>query len=502
MEQPPQPKQQPSSQSYVSSPYMISKSRNRSNNNNNNNNKNYTSKAFPEEERYEIYHRIKTYPSVQRFAMKRGRNSTKTVLLYHTGLTYFEKFLQQRYNLNIEAVVAKLHKNELDVYTLIEDYVTFMLQQLSKSPNTTNQTLRAITSFLRSERISLDTKLAGEVACVPKMYKDSEYALDKVMVSKILQSAKIRRLRAFLFCLASSGCRIGELSSVRWKDIDFNNTRPTSIHLRPEYTKTKTGRVVYISDEATEELNQWRLFKERCLNNNNKKKNDESSRTLLLPRRYIIESDGLVFETRGKNGYGHGHSSPKGVAYAMHKYFASHLESIGLHVVKEKTSNPNNNNNNNHDDNDDENKKKKSYERHTITLHSFRRFFKSAVSLEAKEPDLSEFLLGHKSLSQTYFRVSPANIAKTYLERCMEHLTFCDIASAEKAKQDLTQKLMEEREIKNKELSELKKRMAEYEEAEKERQKFYEKIDKQQQEIDKIRKQILAGLDGNNNNNT
>src|SRR5436305_1837198 len=84
--------------------------------------KNYTSEAFPEEERYEIYHRIKTYPSVQRFAMKRGRNSSKTVLLYQTGLTYFEKFLQQRYNLNIEAVVAKLRKNELDVYTIIEDY--------------------------------------------------------------------------------------------------------------------------------------------------------------------------------------------------------------------------------------------------------------------------------------------------------------------------------------------------------------------------------------------
>jgi integrase len=478
-----QPKQQPSLKSYVSSPYMIRKSRNRSNNNNNN--KNYTSKAFPEEERYEIYHRIKTYPSVQRFAMKRGRNSTKTVLLYHTGLTYFEKFLQQRYNLNIEAVVAKLHKNELDVYTLIEDYVTFMLQQLSKSPNTTNQTLRAITSFLRSERISLDTKLAGEVACVPKMYKDSEYALDKVMVSKILQSAKIRRLRAFLFCLASSGCRIGELSSVRWKDIDFNNTRPTSIHLRPEYTKTKTGRVVYISDEATEELNQWRLFKERCLNNN-KKKNDES-RALLLPRRYIIESDGLVFETRGKNGYGHGHSSPKGVAYAMHKYFASHLESIGLHVVKEKTSNPNNN--------DDDENKKKSYERHTITLHSFRRFFKSAVSLEAKEPDLSEFLLGHKSLSQTYFRVSPANIAKTYLERCMEHLTFCDIASVERAKEELNQKLIEERAAKNRELGELKKRMMMYEEREKKREEFEERFSVLQQEIDKIRTEMIQKMD-------
>ncbi|HET7391025.1 MAG TPA: tyrosine-type recombinase/integrase, partial [Nitrososphaeraceae archaeon] len=229
--------------------------------------KNYTSDVFPEEQRYEIYHRIKTYPSIQRFAMKRGRNSSKTVLLYHTGLTYFEKYLQQRYQLDIEAVVTKLRKSELDVYTIIEDFVTFLIQDLEKSSNTANETLKAVKSFLRSERISLDNKLVSECASIARSYKDSEFALDKVTVSKILQSVKLRRLRVFLFCLASSGCRIGELSSVRWKDISFDS-RPTAIHLRAEYTKTKTGRVVYLSDEGKEELIQWRLFKENCRSKN------------------------------------------------------------------------------------------------------------------------------------------------------------------------------------------------------------------------------------------
>ena len=65
---------------------------------------------------------------------------------------------------------------------------------------------------------------------------------------------------------------------------------------------------------------------------------------------------------------------------------------------------------------------------------------------EAKEPDLSECLLGHKNVSQTYFRVTPANAAKTYLEKCMELLTFCDMTSVEHSKQELNQKLIKGRE--------------------------------------------------------
>ncbi|HET7390498.1 MAG TPA: hypothetical protein VFJ51_06720 [Nitrososphaeraceae archaeon] len=52
-----------------------------------------------------------------------------------------------------------------------------------------------------------------------------------------------RRLRVFLYTLASSGARVGELSSVRWKDVDLD-ANPVSIHLRAEITKTKVGQTV------------------------------------------------------------------------------------------------------------------------------------------------------------------------------------------------------------------------------------------------------------------
>src|ERR1051326_323382 len=103
--------------------------------------------------------------------------------------------------------------------------------------------------------ISLDSRLLIECAGIPKNYTDdsNQHALDKNTVAKILQSAKVRRLRVFLFCLASSGCRVGELASIMWSDVKFD-AKPVSIHLRPENTKTRNGRTVFISDEAKEEL--------------------------------------------------------------------------------------------------------------------------------------------------------------------------------------------------------------------------------------------------------
>ena len=50
--------------------------------------------------------------------------------------------------------------------------------------------------------------------------------------------------------------RAVEALAIRLKDIDFT-VGPTKIHIRKEYSKTKTARDIYISDEATQYLRQW-----------------------------------------------------------------------------------------------------------------------------------------------------------------------------------------------------------------------------------------------------
>jgi integrase len=60
--------------------------------------------------------------------------------------------------------------------------------------------------------------------------------------------------------LASGGMRAIEGLAIRLKDVDFT-VSPTKIHIRKEYSKTKTARDIYISDEATQYLKQWLEWK-------------------------------------------------------------------------------------------------------------------------------------------------------------------------------------------------------------------------------------------------
>jgi hypothetical protein len=62
----------------------------------------------------------------------------------------------------------------------------------------------------------------------------------------------------------------------------------------------------------------------------------------------------------------------------------------------------------------------------TITLHSFRRFVKSTISIQANS-DYSEWILGHKNSS--YWSIKPETRAEIYSTKCMKYLTFLDYST-------------------------------------------------------------------------
>jgi integrase len=354
-------------------------------------NPNYTSEAFPEEERFRMYHEIMKYPAVSKFLTKKGRNSKKTEKNYRTSLCVLEKFLDDKYNkMNIEQALRGIKQNKIDVYDFLEEFTNYMLTTLGKSANTTKENIKAVKSFLRGERIALDGRMVTEVLGIPKTIRGIDEALDKVTISKILQSVTLRRLKVFLFCLASSGCRVKELCSIRWCDINFD-TKPVSLRLRAGTTKTRQERITFVSDEAVEELRKWKEIKS----------NQQS-----------IELEDFVFQIKKENEP----IDPTSITFKMSRQFAALLQTMKLTAKKNKFQ-------------------------HSISLHSFRKYFKTTISFDAKEPDLAELLIGHKSLSQTYFRMSPKAIATTYYEKLMPFLTFCDVASLEESRNDIAQEL-------------------------------------------------------------
>ena len=75
------------------------------------------------------------------------------------------------------------------------------------------------------------------------------------------------RGRAFYTCLASSGMRIGEASQITMEDLNIEKT-PAEIRVQADYTKSKVGRTVYISDEAVELVAEWLRVREGYIERN------------------------------------------------------------------------------------------------------------------------------------------------------------------------------------------------------------------------------------------
>lgn len=206
------------------------------------------------------------------FLQSISRNSLKSKNAYKSGLEHLNKFLQTKYSqYNIESILEPLLQNKIDVYELLDKFVSYLLYTNPDfTPNSIKLYLASIRSYLSYYDIDVIPSKFRRKVKQPKVYREDEEPLDVSDIRKILLSCNNRRLKAYLLVLASGGTRAVEALAIRIKDIDFSLS-PTKIHIRKEYTKTKCARDIYISEEAAQYLKQWIDWKYREKGENTKK---------------------------------------------------------------------------------------------------------------------------------------------------------------------------------------------------------------------------------------
>jgi integrase-like protein len=223
---------------------------------------------------------------------------------------------------------------------------------------------------------------------MPRTIKEKEEPIDAADVRKILLSCNNRRLKTYLLVLASGGLRAVEGCAIRVKDIRFECS-PTIIHVRAEYTKTRVGRDIYVSDESTRYLKQWLDWKYR---------------------KRSLNPDDLIFNIFNVE------SKPETLYVKLAAEFTKVLKVAGL---------------------DD---RKEGMRRRKITLHSLRRFVKTVISDEVGG-DYSEWFLGHNG--SVYYTKKEPERREIFLTRCMKYLTFLDYTALEARGKSIEAKLSE-----------------------------------------------------------
>jgi integrase len=343
--------------------------------------------------------RITDHKTVNIFLSSMSRNSLKSKYTYQFGLTHFQRFLEQKYpQYNIDTILKPLSKNELDVYVILDEFVSYLVDPTLKlTLSSIKLCMAAIRSYLAYYDIDIIPSKFKRKVKMPKMYRENEEPLDASDIRKILLSCSNRRLKAYLLALASGGMRAVEALAIRLKDIDFT-VSPTKIHIRKDYSKTRTARDIYISDEATQYLRQWINWKYN---------NEERPRTQ--------DDDDLVFTVYRTR-------APTTVYVKVLSEFEKLLSVVGLDERKEGKQ-----------------------RRRKITLHSFRRFVKTVIS-DQTNTDYSEWFLGHNK-SPYYTKKEPER-REIYAIKCMKYLTFLDYTTLESTGKNIEAKLSEkEREI-------------------------------------------------------
>ena len=199
-----------------------------------------------------------------------------------------------------------------------------------------------------------------------------------------------------------------EALSIRIKDLD-SKSQPARAFVRGEYTKTRTDRTVFLTEEIAQQLASWLNYKHRtrrvCY------KDKQTGKTITEIRTPEREDTDLIFAVyQNKEA-----PNPRILYFQFAKSFAKTLNSMGKGDREDGGS----------------------YRRREITLHSFRRFVKTTIS-DLGYGDYSEWFIGHSG--STYLRKKESEKAELF-KKVEPYLTFLNIHQLERQGADIQSKV-------------------------------------------------------------
>ena len=336
----------------------------------------------------------------KQFLAGKGRNSKSTKSTYAVALAHFQNFLDNKQH-TLVSIIKPLKDKQIDVYELLEDFITYILEAKNGNDKTLSIKSRTIKAYVTAIRSYLTFKDVDIIPAkfqarvnIPKIVRKDEEAIEAEDIREILLHTNNRRLKPFLLILGSGGPRTIEAASLRLCDLELDHN---IINIREDYTKTKEARFTFISDEAVKYLREWIAWKYR-------------------PRRTTLtrNEENLVFALDAD-------TDPDSV------YEKMRLEFNKVLALVNKAG------------------RKAGAQRRKITLNSFRRFAKTTVG-DQVNTDYSEWFIGHAKSS--YWVKKPEKKWEIYKTKCMKYLTFLDYSTLEATGKNIEAKISEkEKEI-------------------------------------------------------
>jgi integrase len=337
--------------------------------------------------------------------------SKSTANEYWKRLSNFQMFIGNEYRISsTDDLIVKIRKGILDVYDILNGYSAYLQQNYTVSALTLKLRVVTVKNFFEYYDVDISPRKFKLKVKLPRIIKRSKEALSKEDVIGILNACSDIKLKTYVMLLAATGMRATEALSIRIRDLDLTSN-PAKVFVRGEYTKTKTDRTVFLTEEISQQLTSWLNYKYRtrrvCY------KDEQTGKIITEHRTPDREESDLVFAVYQNKGA----PDPQNLYYDIAKFFGKTLDSMG------KGSREDGNNE----------------RRREITLHSFRRFVKTTIS-DLGYGDYSEWFIGHSG--STYWRKKESEKAELF-RKIEPYLTFLNIHQLERQGADIQTKVEE-----------------------------------------------------------
>jgi hypothetical protein len=198
--------------------------------------------------------------------------------------------------------------------------------------------------------------------------------------------------------------------SVRIKDLDLNSS-PARLFVRGQYTKTRTDRTIFLTDEASHQLKSWLDYKYRTRRVCYKDRQD-GEKTISEYRSPTKNDTDLIFAV-------YQDIERPNYLWLYHDFVKSFEMTLDRNGKGAR---------------EDGNER-----RRQITFHSFRRYVKTTIS-DLGYADYSEYFIGHSG--STYWRKKDSEKAEIF-RKIEPYLTFLNIHQLERQGADIQTKVEE-----------------------------------------------------------
>jgi integrase len=328
---------------------------------------------------------------------------------YHARLRTFEAFIEKKYSQLVENILSNIKNGKQDPYSLLSEYAKYLNQQ-KISTLTLKQRVVTVKNFLEYHDIDISPRRFKLKVKLPRIIRKNKEALSKEDIVEILNAASDIRIKTYVLLLAATGMRAGEALSVRIKDLDLNSS-PARLFVRGQYTKTRTDRTIFLTDEASHQLKSWLDYKYRTRRVCYKDRRD-GEKTISEYRSPTKNDTDLIFAV-------YQDIERPNYLWLYHDFVKSFEMTLDRNGKGAR---------------EDGNER-----RRQITFHSFRRYVKTTIS-DLGYADYSEYFIGHSG--STYWRKKDSEKAEIF-RKIEPYLTFLNIHQLERQGADIQTKVEE-----------------------------------------------------------